>query len=116
MALFGKKKKEESCCCGGNCIEETMAAAEKTKSSGSRVKILGAGCARCNELEASVKKALAELGMDEDIDHVTDFVQIASYGVMTTPALVIDGKVVSLGKVLSVDEVKELLIKQTGGK
>ena len=54
--------------------------------------------------------------MDEDIDHVTDFVQIASYGVMTTPALVIDGKVVSLGKVLSVDEVKELLIKQTGGK
>lgn len=51
--------------------------------------------------------------MDEDIDHVTDFVQIASYGVMTTPALVIDGKVISLGKVLSVDEVKELLMKQT---
>ena len=47
--------------------------------------------------------------MQPDIEHVTDFIQIASYGVMTTPALVVDGKVVSLGKVLSVEEIKELL-------
>lgn len=116
MALFGKKKKEQSCCCSGSCNEETMAEVEKTKGSGSRIKILGAGCAKCNDLEVSVQKALEELGRDESIDHVTDFMQIASYGVMTTPALVIDGKVVSIGKVLSVDEVKELIRKQTGGR
>ena len=52
--------------------------------------------------------------MDTTIDHVTDFAQIASYGVMSTPALVVDGKVVSYGKVLSKDEVKSLLQKVLG--
>ena len=52
--------------------------------------------------------------MDTAIDHVTDFTQIAAYGVMTTPALVVDGKVVSYGKVLSKEEVKTLIIKALG--
>lgn len=51
-------------------------------------------------MEDAVRAALTELGMDTSIDHVTDFTQIAAYGVMTTPALVVDGKVVSYGKVL----------------
>lgn len=75
------------------------------------VKILGGGCAKCNQLEKATIKALAELGMDITIDHVKDFEKIAAYGVMTTPALVVDGKVVSYGKVLKKDEVIDILKK-----
>ena len=59
-------------------------------------------------------EALKELGMSDAIDHVTDFTQIAAYGVMTTPALVVDGKVVSFGKVLKKDEVVKILQKVRG--
>lgn len=112
MALFGKKGKNEkntSCCCGGNCDAESMAKAEKAKTEGAKVKVLGSGCAKCNQLEVATKAALEQLGMDAAIDHVTDFAQIAAYGVMTTPALVVDGKVVSYGKVLKTDEVVKIL-------
>ncbi|NLD03957.1 MAG: thioredoxin family protein [Clostridiales bacterium] len=80
----------------------------------SRVQGPGSGCAKCNTLEASTKAALAQLGMDTSIDHVTDFAKIAAYGVMTTPALVVDGKVVSFGKVLKPDEVAAILRKVRG--
>jgi len=114
MALFRKKNKKEetgSCCCCGNCNAESMAQAETAKSKGAGVKVLGSGCTKCNQLEAATKAALEQLGMDTKIDHVTDFSQIAAYGVMTTPALVIDGKVVSYGKVLKTDEVVKILQK-----
>ena len=114
MALFGKKNKNEkttSCCCGGNCDAESMAKAESAKTEGASVKVLGSGCAKCNQLEAATKSALQQLGMDITVDHVTDFSQIAAYGVMTTPALVIDGKVVSYGKVLKAEEVVKILQK-----
>lgn len=116
MALFGKKKKEEtsSCCCGGNCTPESMAQAEVAKNAGASVKILGSGCAKCNQLEAATKAALEQLAMDTTIDHITDFTQIAAYGVMTTPALVVDGKVVAFGKVLKTEEVVKLLQKVRG--
>ncbi len=112
MGLFGKKKKEEttSCCCGGSCTPEAMARAEAVKATGG-VKVLGSGCAKCNALEEATREALAELGMDTTIDHVTDFTQIAAYGVMSTPALVVDGKVISYGKVLKKDEAKALIQK-----
>ena len=112
MSLFGKKKEEtSSCCCGGNCDAESMAKAESPKTEGASVKVLGSGCAKCNQLEAAAKAALEQLGMNTKIDHVTDFSQIAAYGVMSTPALVIDGKVVSYGKVLKTDEVVKILQK-----
>lgn len=113
MALFGKRSKNEttSPCCGGNCNAESMAKAETAKSEGAGVKVLGSGCAKCNQLEAATKAALEQLGLDTTIDHVTDFTQIAAYGVMTTPALVIDGKVVSYGKVLKTEEVVKILQK-----
>ena len=118
MALFnfGKNKKTEasSCCCGGNCDADSMAKAESAKTEGASVKVLGSGCAKCNQLEAATKDALEQLGMDTAIDHVTDFSQIAAYGVMTTPALVVDGKVVSYGKVLKADEVIKILQKVRG--
>lgn len=75
------------------------------------IKVLGSGCAKCKALEANAKVALEQLGLDATIDHVTDFAQIAAYGVMSTPALVVDGKVVSYGKVLSSGEIAEILSK-----
>jgi small redox-active disulfide protein 2 len=117
MVLFRKKNKKEektSCCCGSNCDAVSMAKAENAKTEGSSVKVLGSGCAKCNQLAAATKVALEQLGMDITIDHVTDFSQIAAYGVMTTPALVVDGKVVSYGKVLKTDEVIKILQKVRG--
>lgn len=114
MGLFGKKKEEETtCCCGGSCTPEKMEQAEKDKTAPG-VKVLGSGCAKCNALEAAVREALAELGMDTAVDHVTDFAEIAAYGVMTTPALVVDGRVVSCGKVLKKEEAAALLRKVRG--
>lgn len=75
------------------------------------IKVLGSGCKSCLTLEDNVKTAVAELGIDASIEKVTDFVDIAKYGVMQTPALVIDEKVVSYGKVLKVDAVKKLLMQ-----
>ena len=73
------------------------------------MKVLGSGCAKCHELEANTKLALKQLGMEVEIEHITDFAQIAAYGVMRTPALVIDEKVVAFGRVLKVEEVVVLL-------
>ena len=78
------------------------------------MKVLGDGCDKCNALEKNVKEVLSELGMTDEIDHVTDFAQIAAMGVMSTPALVIDNKVVSMGKVLSKDDVIKALKKVRG--
>ena len=91
-------------------VEMSISEAETAKATVG-VKVLGAGCAKCNALEAAVRSALEELGMNTTIDHVTDFSQIAAYGVMSTPALVVDGKVVSYGKVLSKDEAKTIIQK-----
>ena len=108
MTLFGKKKDTEKagCCDVG---AEAVAQAQTTQGEGAAVKVLGSGCKKCNELEANTKAALEQLGMDTTIDHITDFSQIAAYGIMTTPALVVDGKVVSYGKVLKADEVAKIL-------
>lgn len=115
MNLFGRKQEtKKNCCCAGQCNAETMSAAETLKSGGASVKILGGGCAKCNQLEANTVEALRILNMDTTIDHITDYAQIAAYGVMTTPALVVDGKVVAYGKVLKTDEVIKLLQKVRG--
>ena len=108
---FGKRTDEESkgaCCCGGNFTPESMQTAEEEKNM-KGVKILGGGCAKCNQLEAATMEALMELGMDTTIEHVKDYEKIAAYGVMTTPALVVDGKVVAFGKVLKKDEIIKIL-------
>ena len=113
MALFGKKKEKESaaCCSGGDCDAKAVGEAKEAESNDASVKVLGSGCAKCNTLEANTKVALEQMGMDTTIDHVTDFAQIATYGVMSTPALVVDGKVVSYGKALKTEEVVKILQK-----
>lgn len=109
MALFAKKKESGDSCC--DVSAQDMEQAKARQNEGAAVKILGSGCKKCNELEANTRAALERLGMDAAIDHVTDFGQIAALGVMTTPALMVDGKVVSCGKSLKTDEVVKLLQK-----
>ena len=114
MALFGLgKKKETACCCGAGETPESVERAEDTKRE-SGVKVLGGCCAKCHELEANTKAALASLGLDQSVEMITDFSVIAAYGVMSTPALVVDGKVVSYGKVLKRDEVATILKRERG--
>lgn len=107
MKLFGKKEEKKSGC-GGSCTPVAMQNAEAIKKE-KGIKILGSGCAKCIALEKATRSAVAELGLPYDIQHITDFTQIASYGVMSTPALVLNGEVLSYGKVLSVKEVKKIL-------
>ncbi|HSN11203.1 MAG TPA: thioredoxin family protein [Propionibacteriaceae bacterium] len=73
------------------------------------VKILGSGCANCVNLEKNTRAALAELGVDATIEKVTDYADIASYGIMRTPGLVVDEQVVLSGRVAKPAEIADLL-------
>jgi small redox-active disulfide protein 2 len=75
------------------------------------IKILGTGCPRCKTLEKTVINALTEMDIAADVSKVEDIVKIMSYGIMHTPGLVINGKVVLSGRLPSADEVKEIIIK-----
>jgi len=70
------------------------------------IKILGSGCSKCQTTEKNVKEALAESGLEVRVDKVTDVMEIAKYGVFMTPAVVIDGKVKSVGKIPDTEEIK----------
>jgi small redox-active disulfide protein 2 len=74
-----------------------------------RVEVLGTGCKKCQQLEANAKEAIATLNLDAEILHITDPIEIAKRGVMSTPALTINGKVVSKGKVITPAEIQPLL-------
>jgi len=75
------------------------------------IKILGTGCPRCKALERVTNDAVKETGLDAAVSKVEDIMEIMKFGVMTTPALVVNGKVVMKGKVPSVNKLKDLLIK-----
>ena len=76
-----------------------------------KIQVLGPGCPNCEKLVNNTEAAVAELGIDCDIEKVTDIVEITNFDVMLTPAIAVDGVVKSSGKVLSVDQLKELLSK-----
>ena len=105
MALFnfGKKKEEEknapACCCGtsvnGICC----------------VKVLGAGCRACHEQYENAKTAVKALGLDVEVEYITDMEKVMGYGVMSMPAIVVNEKVVSMGKVLKAADMEKLLRK-----
>ncbi len=109
MSLFTKKN-DEKCCCGGECADGRTDFSG-TQTAAARVKVLGGGCAKCKSLAQAARAALQELGRAPDVDYITDYAAIAAYGVLSTPALVVDGKVVSCGRVLSAAEIVELLQK-----
>jgi len=74
-----------------------------------KIEVLGTGCGKCKDLYEAVKTATAEKGVQAEVVKVEDIPSIMKYGVMSTPALVIDGKVAFSGKVASVSEIKALL-------
>jgi len=75
------------------------------------VKILGGGCKNCDKLESNTVEALKEMGVEYKIEHVKDFAKIAEYGVMKTPALVVDEKVLISGRVAKKSEIEKILNK-----
>ncbi len=76
-----------------------------------KIEILGTGCPKCKQLTANAEAAVKELNIAAEIGKVTDIDKITDYGVMMTPALVINGAVVAVGKVLNKDEIKKILVK-----
>lgn len=75
------------------------------------IKVLGTGCARCKALEKATRDAVEKSGITANVTKVEDIVEIMQFGVMVTPALVIDGKVVLKGRVPSVDELTQIINK-----
>ena len=76
-----------------------------------KIEILGVGCPKCKQLTVNAEEAVKELNIQAEISKVTDIDKITEYGVMMTPALAVDGVVVSVGKVLSKDEIKKIISK-----
>jgi len=74
-----------------------------------KIEVLGTGCAKCKTLEENAKQAIAKIGGFHEIKKVEDIVEIMNYGVMSTPALVVDGSVKSSGKVLNVEEIIKII-------
>ncbi len=74
-----------------------------------KIQVLGPGCAKCRQLAVNAQKAVAELGVDATVEKVEDLQEMMKFRVLSTPALVVDGSVKSLGRVLSPDAIKELL-------
>ncbi len=76
-----------------------------------KIAILGPGCANCKKLEANTREALASLGMEAEVIKITDINEIAEFGLVRTPAIAVDGKLVSNGKVLEANTIASLLQK-----
>ncbi|MGA2070961.1 MAG: thioredoxin family protein [Sedimentisphaerales bacterium] len=74
-----------------------------------KIQILGSGCPKCKAMMQNAETAAKELGLEYTLDKVTDIKEIMKFGVMTTPALVIDGQVKTAGKLLNIQEIKEML-------
>lgn len=104
-----------ACACDGPVSEDkTFTASECCCSCGGEgcsIKVLGAGCKSCHDQLENVKKAVADMKLDADVEYVTDMEVIMGYGVMSMPAIVVNEKVVSMGKVLKAAQVEELLRK-----
>jgi small redox-active disulfide protein 2 len=78
----------------------------------STIKVLGSGCANCQRLTALTEQALAELGQTIEVEKVTDYAQIAAYGVMSTPALVVDDQVLLAGRIPALGSLKDALAER----
>lgn len=111
---FGKKKEENTGCCCGTDVKKGMntccCSSEETGNLNS-IKVLGAGCKSCHEQFENAKTAVKTLGLSVEVEYITDMEKIMGYGVMSMPAIVVNEKVVSMGKVLKASEVENLLHK-----
>lgn len=107
MSLFNRKKEEtKSCCCRGNTV-----ASETNSVSGeiTGIKVLGAGCKSCHQMYENTKQAVQNAGLDVEIEYITDIEKVMQYGAMSMPVLVVNEKIVSVGKVLKSKEIGELI-------
>ena len=114
MALFNFGKKKEKCCCNCNCASEAEPANTCCGESVEGIcciKVLGAGCKACHEQYEYAKAAAANLGLAVEVEYITDMEKVMQYGVMSMPAIVVNEKVVSMGKVQKIAEVEKLLRK-----
>ena len=122
MALFnlGKKKEEEkkapacacSCGCSASEAEEiTNDCCPEAKDGICCIKVLGAGCKSCHEQYENAKKTVKAMGLSMEVEYITDMQKVMEYGVMSVPALVVNEKVVAMGKVLKAADVVALLHK-----
>ena len=122
MSLFNfkKKKAEEkkapacACSCGcptGGAEEITNACCPEARDGICCIKVLGAGCKSCHEQYENAKKAVKAMGLSVEVEYITDMQRVMEYGVMSMPALVVNEKVVSQGKVLKAADVERLLHK-----
>ena len=107
-----EKTKEESCCCCGS--NPADAGTEKCCCSGAgdplvSIKVLGAGCKSCHEMYENTKEAVKNAGLSVEVEYITDMERVMGYGVMSMPGLVVNEKVVSMGKVLKAADVEKLL-------
>lgn len=106
------------CCADDNCCSEDDCCCDDCRKPEARaerfVKVLGGGCKNCHKLVEHTQEALKSLGMDEPVELITDMAVIAGYGVMSTPALVVDGKVVSTGRVLSPEQAAQAIRSARG--
>ena len=120
MALFGlgkkkdEDKKSEVCGCSCGCPTGTIPPKEveaPLEGTLQTIKVLGSGCKNCHALLESTQAALKEIGSAVAVEYVTDMAIVANYGVMSTPALVVNEQVVSSGRVLKAGDVVKLLHK-----
>ena len=79
-----------------------------------RVRVLGGGCKKCEALLKATKEALAKTGLKGEVEYITDYSEIASLGIMTTPALMLDDEIVSTGRVLKTSDIESLMLVHKG--
>ena len=116
---FGKKKEEKkattcACNCGCSASETediTKDCCPEAKDGICCVKVLGAGCKTCHEQYENAKEAVKHMGLDIEVEYITDMQKVMEYGVMSMPAIVANEKVVSMGKLLKASEVEKLFRK-----
>ena len=123
MSLFGfGKKKEETCCDNAENIKKMNDSGTGNHHNGqvtennsenkiNNIKVLGSGCKNCHTLFVNTNEALKTMGISCEAEYITDMTVIASYGIMSTPALVVNDKVVAMGKVYQPSEIEKLLHK-----
>lgn len=108
-----EETKESSCCCGGNSAAPETDGCDcvDTENGLQSIKVLGAGCKSCHEMYENTKKAVESAGIDVEVEYITDMEKVMAYGIMSMPGLVVNEKVVSMGKVLKPADVEKLIHK-----
>ena len=118
MSLFGKKKEQKAlaCACDSGCptfeaMQITSDCCPETKDGICCIKVLSADCKSCHEQYENAKEAVKSMGLSVEVEYITDMQKVMEYGVMNMPAIVVNEKVVAMGKVLKVADAEKLLHK-----